>query len=132
MECECGAISTVIVENEDGTVTLKCDQCYYNPKFTPDEISQALKKIETQARIASRKETDMPYVCDKINRCPGWEKSMPEIDAAGDLARAHGNKYAGDAFRFCPWCGKERWWNQESTKIREAVAKHGYVPIGTP
>ena len=33
MKCECGAISTVLVENEDGTITPKCDQCYYNPQF---------------------------------------------------------------------------------------------------
>ena len=33
MKCKCGAVSTVLVENEDGTVTPKCHQCYYNPEF---------------------------------------------------------------------------------------------------
>lgn len=39
MKCECGAISTILVENEDGTVTPKCDQCYHDPKFkdSPDK-----------------------------------------------------------------------------------------------
>ena len=37
MKCECGAISTILVEGEDGTITLKCDQCYYDPKFATTE-----------------------------------------------------------------------------------------------
>ncbi len=49
MNCECGAISTILVEHEDGTITPKCDQCYYNPKFTADEISEGLKNIEKRA-----------------------------------------------------------------------------------
>jgi hypothetical protein len=38
MKCECGAFSTILVENEDGTVTPKCDQCYYNPQFAEGEM----------------------------------------------------------------------------------------------
>lgn len=33
MKCECGNYSTILVENEDGTVTPKCESCYYNPSF---------------------------------------------------------------------------------------------------
>ena len=33
MKCECGAISTVLVEHEDGTVTPMCEACYYKVKY---------------------------------------------------------------------------------------------------
>ncbi len=44
MKCECGAMSTVLLE-EDGEITPKCEQCYCDPKFTPEEISRGLKNL---------------------------------------------------------------------------------------
>ncbi len=41
MQCECGKISTILVENEDGTVTPKCESCYLDPKY---EDLEDLKK----------------------------------------------------------------------------------------
>ena len=37
MQCECGKISTILVENEDGTVTPKCESCYLDPKYEDSE-----------------------------------------------------------------------------------------------
>ena len=33
MKCECGGISTILKENEDGTITPMCEGCYYNAQF---------------------------------------------------------------------------------------------------
>ena len=50
MKCDCGAMSTILVEDEHGVVTPKCESCYYSPKFTQDEISTALQNIERKAK----------------------------------------------------------------------------------
>ena len=56
MKCvECEAISTILVENDDGTVTPMCDQCYHSPRFTPDEISQGLRNIANKAINSDKK-----------------------------------------------------------------------------
>lgn len=50
MKCSCGAVSSILVEYEDGTIEPKCFQCYYNPKYTKEELSMALKNIEKRAK----------------------------------------------------------------------------------
>ena len=37
MKCECGQISTVLRENEDGTVTPLCELCWLNPKYEEED-----------------------------------------------------------------------------------------------
>lgn len=45
MRCKCGAISTILVENFDGTVEPKCDICYYTrPKLKDSSLLAACKK----------------------------------------------------------------------------------------
>lgn len=51
-------------------------------------------------------------VCDSVLRCKGWENSMKQILVAQEIAENHGMKYTGDAFKWCPWCGKERTWEK--------------------
>lgn len=65
MKCECGAFSTILVEEANGIITPKCDQCYYNPKFTPDEISQGLRNLEKRA---TRQEGDFMQSIEIILR----------------------------------------------------------------
>jgi len=39
--------------------------------------------------------------------CEDWESGIQQIDGAITLATIHGQKYTGDVFQFCPWCGKK-------------------------
>lgn len=40
-------------------------------------------------------------------QCEGWQKSSHQIDSAQLLAGVHGQRYTGDQFIFCPWCGSK-------------------------
>ena len=46
MICECGAMTTVLIENEDGTVTPKCEACYLDVKFNNEALKKEIKKMK--------------------------------------------------------------------------------------
>lgn len=69
MKCKCGAISTILVENEDGTVTPKCEQCHYNPKFEDN------KQENRQLKDSPDKECTHPR---------GYIKSVRVCGACGE------------------------------------------------
>ena len=52
--------------------------------------------------------------------CKAWEKSMPQIIGAQQLADIHGMSYTGDKFVFCPWC----------TRLLEVESE--YIPYHAP
>ncbi|KKN46560.1 hypothetical protein LCGC14_0671540 [marine sediment metagenome] len=56
----------------------------------------------------------MSAVCDRILKCPGWEKNEPKLASQAMLAWIYGQKYDGDLFKYCPWCGKEITWRSEA------------------
>ena len=60
------------------------------------------------------------FVCDRIFRCPGWERNQPKIDGIFSSAYIHGVKYDGDFFKFCPWCGKEIMWRDSEYSFLES------------
>lgn len=39
--------------------------------------------------------------------CEDWVQGMTQIDAFIMLGFAHGYKYVGGPFVYCPWCGKQ-------------------------
>ena len=55
----------------------------------------------------------MSTVCDRISRCPEWEKNVKKIDTIFYVAARYNVKYDGDIYKFCPWCGKEIIWRGE-------------------
>ena len=63
MKCKCGAISTILVENEDGTITPKCETCYYDPIFNADEVEKAIKASEK--RLNAYKPHNKPLHVDQ-------------------------------------------------------------------
>lgn len=76
-------------------------------KRTKRELDKLVKNINDDLR--------MGVVCDRINRCVGWEKSMPQIiDAQRLLFITKGIDYTGDKFKVCPWCGKKITWSTNS------------------
>ncbi len=61
----------------------------------------------------------MPYVCDSMNECPGWEKSyrlLNEIVVP---------------FKFCPWCGKKIKWDISKKEVLFNLGRIGEeMPAG--
>ena len=43
---------------------------------------------------------------EKNCTCNDWIRGTEEIDGQMDFCHAHGIKYTGPLFRYCPWCGK--------------------------
>lgn len=41
--------------------------------------------------------------------CEDWEDGIGQVDSAIQLADNHGAEFDFPSFKFCPWCGAERW-----------------------
>ena len=59
------------------------------------------------------------WVCDSVMACDGWQKSYEQIQTGLDFFeyQTDYNKYRGDIFKICPWCGNALdWQNWERLK----------------
>jgi hypothetical protein len=39
--------------------------------------------------------------------CKDWNKGMPSLCAAVEIARRHGLGYEGRRMKYCPWCRRK-------------------------
>lgn len=48
--------------------------------------------------------------------CEDWKEGMSQIEAAQIFCAVHsaGPKYTAKPFKYCPWCGKERYQKSQS------------------
>jgi hypothetical protein len=53
------------------------------------------------------------WVCDSVQGCDSWQNSYQQIEDGLNFFeyQTDYNKYRGDRFKVCPWCGKELNWN---------------------
>jgi len=88
---------------------MQCSTCLIDFKRdSPESIKQrftqlgTLKFGEPTAQVGG-------MVCDRTNRCAGWEKSITQIKLFQEFLESINQRveYTGNKFKFCPWCGKE-------------------------
>lgn len=52
-------------------------------------------------------------VCDSVLRCEGWEEFEGKLIEFTSFSEYKTKRALMATWKYCPWCGKERFWDKD-------------------